>query len=107
MKRTLLAAFAAFLLVFAVACASKDAPVTTAEAAIKSARQAWKSIYEKNSSDFYSDKGIARFEPYSATFENGVWHVRGTVPPGYQGDVLETTVRQSDGSVSVTVAPKK
>jgi len=70
--------------------------------AIRSAKQAWQSIYEKKRSPEYSNESRARFEPYTATLEEGVWHIQGTVPPGYSGETLETTVRQSDGAVSVT-----
>ena len=103
MKRAVLAALAVLPIVFACSSASNDAPVTTADAAILSAKQAWQSIYEKNGSPAYSKESAAKFEPYTATLKDGVWHVRGTVPSGYQGETLETTVRQSDGSVSVTV----
>ena len=107
MKRAIFAALGVLPIVFACSSASNDAPVTSADAAIKSARQAWKSIYEKNRNAAYSKESVAELEPYTATLEDGVWHVRATVPPGYHGDVLETTVRQSDGSVSVTVVRVK
>lgn len=103
MKRAIFAALGMLPIVFACSSASNDAPVASANAAIMSARQAWQSIYEKNRSAAYSKESAAKFEPYTATLKDGVWHVRGTVPPGYHGETLETTVRQSDGSVSVTV----
>jgi hypothetical protein len=103
MKRVSFAALGVLPIVFACSSASNDAPVTTADAAISSAKQAWQSIYEKKTSPAYSKESAARFEPYTATFKDGVWHVRGSVPPGYQGETLVTTVRRSDGSVSVTV----
>ena len=90
-------------IMFACSLASNDAPVTTADAAILSANQAWQSICDKTESLAYSKQNAAKFEPYTATLKDGVWHVRGTVMPGYHGEALETTVRQSDGSVSVTV----
>lgn len=103
MKRAIFAALGVLPMLFGCSSASNDAPVTTADAAILSAKQAWQSIYEKKRSPAYGKESAARFEPYTATLKDGVWHVRGTVPLGYHGETLETTVRQSDGSVSVTV----
>lgn len=105
MKQSVFAILGTLPIVFACSSASNDpAPVTSADAAILSARQAWQSIYEKKgSSPVYSKESAAKFEPYTSTLKDGVWHVQGTVPPGYHGETLETTVRQSDGSVSVTV----
>jgi hypothetical protein len=105
MKKVALAILGTLPIVFACSSASNNpAPVASADAAILSARQAWQSIAEKKgSSSVYSKESAAKFEPYTATLKDGVWHVRGTVPPGYRGETLDTTVRQSDGSVSVTV----
>jgi hypothetical protein len=78
--------------------------VETPEAAIAAARQAWESIHDKASwNHIYSKASTRKFEPYTAVLQNGVWIVRGTNPPGYKGRVLETSVRKSDGSVSVNV----
>lgn len=88
-----------------LACsASSTEPVTTAEGAISGAKKAWRSIHEKAPwNTVYSEERTSQFEPYTATYEGGVWVVRGTIPAGYHGEVLETKVRESDGSVSVTV----
>jgi hypothetical protein len=109
MRRTVLAVFGALPLIFACSSSSGDkAPVTTPEAAVEKAKQAWASIHEKASwQSAYSKENTAKFEPYTATLQDGIWVVRGTIPPGYQGEVLETTVRQSDGDVSVTVVQTK
>jgi hypothetical protein len=83
---------------------TKVGPVLTSAEAVSRAKSAWKSIYEKNRQRaVYSEESTAKFEPYMATLKDGVWHVRGTVPRGYRGEILETTVRERDGSVSVTV----
>ena len=104
-KSFLLALVAVIPVVFACSPASNSAPaVTTPEQAITSARQAWKSIHEKASwHAVYSEESTSRFEPYAAVLEDGIWVVRGTIAPGYRGETVESTVRQSDGSVSVKV----
>lgn len=43
------------------------------------------------------------FEPYIAELKDGVWIVRVPIPDCYRGEALETTIRQHDGTVSVTV----
>jgi hypothetical protein len=93
------------LLVFMVSScsASSDDSVTTAEGAIANARRAWRSTHEKAPWKGYSEEWTSQFEPYTATYEEGVWVVRGTIPAGYRGEVLETQVRERGGSVSVTV----
>jgi hypothetical protein len=104
-----LAMMAALPIVFGCSSASNEkVPVTTSEAAIQKAKEAWVSIYDKASwQTAYRSESTAKFEPYTATLQDGVWLVRGTIPPNYQGDVLETTVQQSDGSASVTVVQVK
>jgi hypothetical protein len=86
-----------------IACTSVEGPGASraAEAAIASARAAWTSIHEKtSSSDVYSPANMAKFEPYTATLNDGVWQVRGTVPPGYLGFVPITSVCKNDEGVS-------
>jgi hypothetical protein len=61
--------------------------VPTADLAIAAAREAWDSIYEK--ARWHSElsrESTARFEPYTAILTDGVWLVRGTIPPGYHGE---------------------
>jgi hypothetical protein len=93
---------------FACSSTSGSNSVTTAEEAVSKAKLAWKQIYEKASwHKVYSPESTSRFEPYTATLFNDVWIVKGTIPAGYEGEVIETTVRQSDGSVSVDVVTAK
>ena len=40
------------------------------------------------------------FEPYTATLKDGIWTVKGTIPPGYHGYTLVTSVRAADGSAN-------
>lgn len=91
----------------AVACpqsTSSSSAVSTPEAAVEAAKQAWESINEKtNSYSILSRESTERFEPCTAALKDGVWLVQGTIPPGYHGEILQSTVCQSDGSVSVTV----
>ena len=92
------------LLVTACGPSTSEGPVATAEEAIARARASWKQIHEKASwHATYAEENTARFEPCTATLENGIWMVRATVPSGYRGEVLETRVRQVDGGVSVSV----
>jgi hypothetical protein len=46
----------------------------------------------------YPDKFDADL-PYSATFQNGVWHVHGTLPPNTLGGTPEAELRDADGTV--------
>lgn len=84
-----------------------DESITTSQTAIAKARQAWKSMHEKNvSSQALSDENIARFEPYSAVRDGDVWIIKGTIPKEYHGDILETKVQVKGGAVSVTYVTK-
>jgi hypothetical protein len=78
--------------------------IRTATAAIRAARESWRSLDRdvNYKSPLYSKKEIAKFEPYTATLVDDVWVVRGTIPPDFHGQVIETTV-QSDGTVSMSV----
>jgi hypothetical protein len=85
---------------FACPPASGQPAITTAESAIAAARDAWKSISDKASwNSIYSKENTDKFEPYTAVLQGDVWIVRGTVPAGFHGETLETTVCRSDGSV--------
>ena len=96
------------LMITACTSASGNGAVTTAEEAISRARAAWKSIADKTTwRAVYSKENTAKFEPYTATLQDGTWVVRGTVPPGYHGELLETRVSQKDGQVSVEVTEVK
>jgi hypothetical protein len=90
--------------VFGCSETSGSSAVHTATEAISRAKLAWRQTYEKAPwHEVYSPDSTARFEPYSATLVNDVWIVKRTIPAGYTGEVIESTVRQSDGSVSLNV----
>lgn len=103
--RGLLLIFSAFAALSAYTACTLTTPLTTPKEAIKAARLSWRSIDEKHNfkSPVYSEKEIAKFEPYTATLVQGAWIVKGTIPANYRGDTLETTVRERDGDVSVQV----
>jgi hypothetical protein len=72
--------------------ASRDA-----SAAIAQAKAAWIAIHEKDPTNATSAPDyIARFEPYSATLKDGVWHVQGTIPPGFHGRAPVMSVCKND-----------
>jgi len=78
--------------------------IRTATDAVASARSAWQAIYRKTPKNAdLSGESTARFEPYTATLKDGSWLVRGSVHSGYQGNVVESRVCASDGSVAVAV----
>jgi len=82
--------------------AAPPAPVDTPEAAIAAARRTWEALDKKGGGHKeFGPAAIARFEPYTASKQGGVWTVRGTLPRAYHGVALVTTVRQADGGVQV------
>ena len=102
LRRALLTTAVA-LVGLAASCRSPDsAPITTPEAAIAVAKSGWVGTYDKTHYELYSKKETARFEPYTATLNDGIWTVKGTIPPGYHGYTLVTSVRAADGSASST-----
>ena len=95
---------ASLVVAFALAASCQSAPkppITTSEAAVASARISWESVYDKTHYPVFSKAETAKLEPYTATLKEGVWTVRGTIPPGYRGYTLVTTVRVSDGTGKV------
>ena len=66
--------------------ASKDAV-----AAIVRAKANWAAIHEKAQNHESDPTYLARFEPFSATLKDGVWHVQGTVPASHfhSGTLIE------------------
>lgn len=42
---------------------------------------------------------VEKHQPYRAQFSLGVWHVRGTLPPGSLGGTPDAQVRDADGEV--------
>lgn len=108
LRTSSLAILVAMPFFFACSSTSGSNSIGTAEEAVSKAKLAWKQIYEKASwHKVYSPESTAKFEPYTATLVNGVWIVKGTIPAGYEGEVIESTVRQSDGSVAVDVVVVK
>lgn len=67
--------------------------IATPQGAVATAKNSWSSVYEKTHSPTYSKAETARFEPYTATLKDGIRTVQGTIPPGYRGETLVTTVR--------------
>jgi hypothetical protein len=82
---------------------ARQRSITTPQAAVAIAKSSWSSIYDKIRSPAYSKADTARFEPYTATLKDGIWTVQGTIPPGYRGETLVTTVRAVDGFASIAV----
>jgi len=74
----------------------------TAQDAITAARKSWESVHEKASwQEVFSKESVAKFEPYTATLNGDVWYVRGTIPPGFHGQVPEAHINRSDAHGSV------
>jgi hypothetical protein len=91
-------------LLLLAACSRTPAPsqpVVHEEMALAMAHKAWAAVFSKTASETYSADSVRRFEPYSATLDNGVWIVRGHVPDGFHGVVPEARIVQADGVVSV------
>jgi hypothetical protein len=87
-----------------VACSQTEGPRSSRDAAsaIAHAKGAFASVYEKTHSDEASPAHLAKFEPYTAVLTDGVWHVQGTVPPGYFGPVPVASVCKNDEGTSLT-----
>jgi hypothetical protein len=93
--------YTSFLSALEASCRSASSAIATPGEAIIAARGAWAQFYEKTHMPAFSEQNWASLEPYSATLENGVWTVRGTIPADYTGERYLTTVRASDGAVAV------
>ncbi|MBC8077792.1 MAG: hypothetical protein H7Y32_17080 [Chloroflexales bacterium] len=65
--------------------------IPTEQAAVTAAKAAW---YGK-----FSTSAVEEYEPYRAKLEDGVWHVFGSLPPGWRGGTLEAVICASDGKV--------
>jgi hypothetical protein len=76
--------------------ASKDAA-----SAIARAKGAWSSTYEKNRNEMFNPSNSTKLEPYTATLKDGVWHVEGTVPPGYHGYVPVIGLCKNDEGLTI------
>ena len=76
-------------------------PVVHEEMALAMAHKAWASVFSKTASETYSADNVRRFEPYTATLDDGVWIVRGHVTDGVHGVAPDAHITQADGIVSV------
>jgi hypothetical protein len=47
----------------------------------------------------WGERDIARHRPYRATLANGVWTVRGTLPPGWGGGTAVVRLAVDDGRI--------
>lgn len=73
--------------------------VATAERAIEIAHSAWKGIeWKKGSDSIYGPTQTSRFEPYTAVLQDNEWIVRGTLPIGFHGETMVTTICAADES---------
>jgi hypothetical protein len=71
------------------------------ERALAKANAAWAALYTKRGEETFSPRNIQRFAPYTATLENGVWVVRGTLPSGLHEPMPSARVRAVDGVTTV------
>jgi len=87
-----------------VACSQTEGPRSSRDAAsaIAHAKGAFAAAFEKTHSAEASPANLAKFEPYTAVLKDGVWHVQGTVPPGYFGPVPVASVCKNDEGASLT-----
>ncbi len=65
--------------------------VPDAATAIKIALAVWEPIYGR--------KQIQSEKPFRATLHNGVWRVRGFLPPNVPGGVAEADISKKDGRI--------
>jgi len=78
----------------------QKASVSSPEAAIVAAKQAWKSIYSKASwHAVFGPANVDSFEPYSASLKDGIWFVAGTPNNGRRSPVAY--ICASDGAASI------
>jgi hypothetical protein len=87
-----------------IACSQTEGPRSSPDAAsaIAHAKGAFASVYEKTHSSEACPANLAKFEPFAAVLKDGVWHVQGTVPPGYFGPVPVASVCKNDEGASLT-----
>jgi len=75
--------------------------ISTAVAAVESARSAWEGVSDKlNRENAFNGDNLARFEPYSATLKGEVWYVTGTRRDS-KGDMPEAYICRVDGQARV------
>jgi hypothetical protein len=87
-----------------VACPRIEGPRASKDAgtAIARAKGAWSSMYEKNPyNDMFNPSNAMNLEPYTATLKEGVWHIEGTVRPGFHGYFPVISLCKNDEGMSV------
>jgi hypothetical protein len=92
------------LLLLLSACSRPHEPaerVVHEERALAKANAAWADVFAQRAEEAFSPRNIRRFAPYTATLENGVWIVRGTMPADPHGPVPSARVRAADGVTTV------
>jgi hypothetical protein len=47
----------------------------------------------------YGEQNLARHKPYKATLADGIWTVRGTLPPGTAGGTAVAEISKDDGRI--------
>jgi hypothetical protein len=80
--------------------------VTHEERALAKAHSSWAAVFAQRADETFSPGSLQRFWPYTATLENGVWTVRGTVPADFHGSTPEARIRAADGVTTVQVAER-
>jgi hypothetical protein len=96
--------FVSLFVLFIGACTSHGEPaerVTHEERALAKAHASWAALFAQRADETFSPGNIRRFAPYTATLENGVWIVRGTVPADVHGTMPAARVRADDGVTTV------
>jgi len=86
-----------------VACSQVQGPRASndAQSAIAHAKSTWAAIHEKDpSNEMTAPAYLAKFEPFSATLKDGVWHVQGTIPAAYHGYVPVMSICHNDEGAS-------
>lgn len=88
----------------AVACSQEgQALIRTPASAVKRAKMAWSSLYDKNpGARVFAPENIAKFEPYVAVLKDGVWNVRGTSPHGVHGYIPVASLCANDEGATLS-----
>ena len=99
MPRTLTAAVLCLACAACAACAAPPHTVMPAEGYVPDAATAIR-IAVAGWEPIYGHEAIAREAPYAAALKDGVWHVEGRLPEGYDvGGVALADIAKADGRV--------
>jgi hypothetical protein len=87
-----------------VACSVTEGPRASkdADTAIAHAKGTWAGIHYKTHSEKDSPAYLGKFEPYTATLRDGVWHVQGTVPSDFHADAPVMSLCRNDEGETAT-----